>query len=230
MSAGAATARGAPRSAREGHLSFGRLAVIAVLVIVVALGAAVLLVHARTPAPAEADCSKGELCGVPPPGKPLVNQHLWTSSALGYHFEYDDELWELGGEDANGVSLEVPRGAVAVIFNGAKTSEEDPSSALDNAVDDLSGRLALAPDTDPDHAIQGAKVGDFHADATGVFQGSTNLGQGQVLQVRVIIMSATDGDTTLTVTLVSPENNLAPATQDVDGMLNTLRFPSEADV
>jgi FlaG/FlaF family flagellin (archaellin) len=231
VSAGSvATPRSAPRSVRRGHLSIGRILLVAALVIVVLLAGAVTIVLIRTPAAKKADCGAGEQCGNPPPGQPLVNRQLWSSSGLGYHFEYDSSLWELGDEDAGGVTLQVPRGGVAAIFSGAKTSDEDPAAAFDEAVGDLSGQLALAADPDPDHAIEGAKVGDFHADASGVFQGSTNPGQGRVLQVRVIIMSATDGETTITVTLVSPDNNLAPASQDVDGMLNTLRFPSEQDV
>lgn len=229
MSAAAAS-RAAPRTVRRGRLSLGKLLLGAALVVVVLLGAAVVLVKARTPPPATADCTKTEQCGVPPPGKPLVNRALWTSSALGYHFEYDDSVWEVGAEDGDGVTLQVPGAGVTAIFSAVATSEEDPAAALDGTVSDLGGQLALVDDTDPDHAIQGPKVGNFHAGATGVFQGSTNPGQGSVLQVRVIAMSASDGETTLTVTLVTPENNLELASRDVDGMLNTLRFASEPRV
>jgi hypothetical protein len=231
MSASAAAApRVAPRAARKGHLSFGRLLLIALLVIAVVLAAAVVIVLKRTPPAPRADCTTGEQCGNPPPGKPLVNTQIWTSTALGYHFQYDDELWELTDEDEEGVVLEVQRGGVTVIVNGAQSSELDPEAAFDETVSNLDGLLALADDTNPDHVILGPKVGDFHADAVGVFQGSTSPAQGQVLQVRVIVMSATDGETTVTLTLVSPENNLAIAAQHVDGMLNTLRYPSESDV
>jgi hypothetical protein len=224
-----ARAAAAPRAVRHGHLSFGRLLLYAALVVAAILIAAVVLVLTSTPPPPKPDCTAGEQCGNPPPGEPLVNGQIWTSSALGYHFEYDKDLWEIAGEDATGVTLQVPDAGVAVIFSGAESSQEDPSAAFDHALSDLSG-LALAPDTDPDHAILGAKVGDFHAGATGVYQGSTNPGQGRVGQVRVIIMSATDGEATITVTFVSTEDNLAPAGQAVDAMLNTLRFPSELDV
>jgi FlaG/FlaF family flagellin (archaellin) len=231
VSAGAAAAaRGVPRSVRSGRLSFGRILLVAVLVIAAALGAAVVLVQSRTPPEPAADCTTGEQCGNPPPGKPLVNGAIWTSDDLGYHFEYDEDLWEVTSEDGDGAILQVQRGGMAAIFNGAATSEADPSAAFDDAVDYLSGRLALAADTDPTHVVLGPKVGDFHADAAGVFQGSTNAGQGEVLQLRVVVMSATDGDTTVTVTLVAPDENLALASQSVDAMLNTLRFPSEPDV
>lgn len=226
----AAAARVAPRAVREGHLSFVRLLAIAGLVVVLLLGAAAAVIVARTPPAPKADCTTGQQCGNPPPGKPLVNRQLWTSSALGYHFEYDSSLWELGDESDDGVTLQVPRGGVTALFTGARSSEKTPAAAFDDMVSALGGQLALANDDDPDHVIEGAKVGDFHAGAVGVFQGSTNPGQGRVLQVRVIVMSATDGTTTITVALVSPENNLAPASQEVDGMLNTLRFPSESDV
>jgi hypothetical protein len=227
MSAGAAAA---PRAVRRGHLSFGRLLLFIGLAIAAILIVAVVLVLTRTPPAPTPDCTTGEQCGNPPPGKPLVNGQIWAGSAIPYHFEYDQSLWEVADEDADGVTLQVSRAGVWVVVSAAESSDEDPSTAFNNAVSDLSGQLALAPDTDPDHAILGAKVGDFHADAVGVFAGSTNPGQGGVIPVRAIIMSATDGQATITVTLVSPEDNLAPASQEVDGLLNTLRYPSELDV
>ena len=196
------------------------LAGFAVALGVILIVAAVVATAAKPPEPPP-DCQPGEACGGPPPVEPVpsgpattpgppADQQVgiragvpWRSSELGYEFEYNDEIWVIENEDGRGVEFRLDASIDASLIVEAVPATEATAEALaEKRLSDIQSSVPdLAEDTRGRYAILGPGIG-FLDGIGGSFAGSVTSSQGATTPVGVTLIAATDGRTTVVITLI----------------------------
>ena len=199
------------------------------------------------PGPVEAACPvPSEACGAPPVRpEPDVGQppdvdrdaapalrlgETWESEDLGFSLDYDPEWWQVAGEGDRSLGLVIParEGEVTFIIEGASAAEQSPESMLAAQVDALEELvLGLTPEDDTDRLLLGQPIVGYRDGVGGLYGGTLDSPQGPSMDVAVAVLAASDGEISLVVTVVSPEEIREPAFLMADSLLNTLRWPSE---
>src|SRR3954470_5766486 len=218
-------------------------------VLVVVLGITAVLVTQSAPPPPKSDCPVPP-CGPPSPrptggpgptgpsgpsgpsgppaAPPLVAGTKFVSPA-GYQLEFDSSLWGINDQSDTDVELQVLNDTVTVIvqISSQPAGQASPDQAVADKVDALGGDiLGLAEDTKPASQILEPSVG-YRSGVGAAFSGVTDTPQGPGSPVGVVVMAATDGDQTITFTLITDEQVKKAAFSVTDSLMNTFRFPSE---
>ena len=221
-----ASPRAAPGDA-SGRLS-GRKVLVAFVVVVGAFLLLALLGAVLSDAPEPPPgCPTGQECGGPPAISSLAPAAVvsfpptspsslppdtigiragepWTSSELGYEFEYPSDWWKISDQGPRGVGFGyLWSGADAQLIVAAVPAAEASAQALsDRWFADLQ---AWAPDLEPDttgkNAILGPEIG-FVDGLGSTYAGSVSNPQGGTRPVGVSVVVASDGRTTVAVILI----------------------------
>jgi hypothetical protein len=218
---------------RRGAL-LGVFAGVLAAILVVALFA----VKSSAPPAPQPDCPGGP-CGNPPsrpeqpePPKPgaLIAGTLFSSPGLGYRFEFNQQgsrfHWKIDKKSDTSVVLELNGGVALLDIEGSPASVT-PQKALDKAVAKASGRIPdLEVNDDPTVAVLEPSVG-YRRGVGDLFGGTFQNPQGAGFPVISMIMAASDSQATVSVTVLTSEDNRALVFSLVDSLMNTFRFPSE---
>jgi hypothetical protein len=230
-----------PRAARGGagsHLGRPRLLMLFGGGLTALLLIAIVILALLTPAATKAVCPPGEkVCGKPPRAPKLAprlqNDAEYTSPALGFRFEYPAQLLEVTNRGATKVELRLkPRYGddLSFVVEGANAAGTSPSTLASKRLDDVSRTiLGLTADSDPANAVLGPEVG-YRSGVGGVYAGAADSPSGVGGQLRVVVMAASDGRTTLAVSVATSslsEDRRRAVLDEVNSILNTLRFSSD---
>jgi hypothetical protein len=159
--------------------------------------------------------------------EPLRAGTVWTSDALGFQLEYDDELWSVDEEAANGIALSAGRGAVSVLIEGFKASSS-PKSLIQQKVRSLSDTvLGLTEETDPTRQLPGEPVVGHRQGFGTVLNGTINTPQGPSANVDVVILAASDSQISIRVTILTDDDLREPAFSVADSILNSIEWPAD---
>jgi hypothetical protein len=206
-------------------------------VLVVVLGITAVLVTQSEPAPPKSDCPVPP-CGPPPepspppegpPLEPALVRGTQFISPAGYRLEFDPDLWVVTSQTDTDVELQVqnPNVAVIVRISSQPTGQASPDDALTAEVDSLGADiLGLAEDTTPSSLILEPAVG-YRSGVGAAFSGVTDTPQGPGSSVAVVVAAASDGQQTVTFTLITDVGVKGGAFSVTDSLMNTFRFPSE---
>jgi hypothetical protein len=230
----------APAYPRRGHHGsrMGRPLLLGVFggLLAVILLIALFAVNSSAPPAEKAQCPGGP-CGNPPTRPPapqgapaLISGQIFKSTGLGYQFEFNQFAsrfrWKIESRDADSVVLSLNGGAALLAIDGQKASVT-PQEALDQAINKANDRIPdLAADTDPKTEILVPSVG-FRRGVGQLFGGTFQTPQGAGVAVVAVIMAASDGKATVSVTALTPEGNRELVFNLVDSLMNTFRFPTE---
>ncbi len=195
------------------------LAGFAVALGLIFLVSAVVATIAKSPEPPP-DCVPGQACGGPPPQEPAPSDASilrppadrqvgiragvpWRSTELGYEFEYDDDVWVIEHEDARGVEFRLDASIDASLQVEAVPASEAGAEALaDQRLSDIESSVPdLAADDRGRYAILGPGIGYIDG-IGGSFAGSVTSSQGATVPVGVSLIAASDGRTTVVITLI----------------------------
>jgi hypothetical protein len=203
-------------------------------VLALVLGITAILVTSSAPAAPKSDCPKPP-CGQPPepPTGPLapalVAGTLFKSPGGGYQLEFDPQLWAVTDRTRSDVEFQVQSTQVTVIvqIRSQPAAQATPEQALSARLDALGGDiLGLAKETKPSEQLLGAAVG-YQRGVGEALSGVTDTPQGPGSPVSVVVTAATDGQSTVTFTLITDQSVRKPAFVATDTLMNTFRFPSE---
>ncbi len=148
---------------------------------------------------------------------------VWTSSELGFRFQYDSGIWTIRDQDARSVVLTAARGNVAVIIAGSPAQDTTPDQAASNELDRLNSQiLGFTDETDPKQLLPGQPVVGYQPGIGGLFAGTLDNPQGPSTAVHSAVLAATDSRLTILVSVTTIDQLEKPAFQAVDSMLNTL--------
>jgi len=206
-------------------------------VLAVVLGITAFVVTQSEPAPHKPDCEVPP-CGPPPkpsppPNGPPLSPALVAGtpfeSPSGYRLEFDPTLWGISSQTDTDLELSVlnPNVTVIVRIKAQPAADAKPQAALDAEVGSLQGDiLGLAEDTTPSSLVLEPSVG-YRSGVGGAFTGVADTPQGPGSPVTVVVAAATDGDQTITFTLITDDQVKKAAFSVTDSLMNTFRFPSE---
>jgi hypothetical protein len=197
------------------------LAGFAVVLGVILIGAAVVSIAAEPPEPPP-DCAPGEACGGPPPQEPAPSDpsiprppadvqvgiragEPWKSTELGYEFEYDDTIWAIEREDGRGVEFRLEADAdidASLVVTAAPAAEAGVEVLANRRLEAIQSSVAdLEVDDRGRYAILGPAIG-YVDGIGGSFAGSVVSPQGAATPVGVSLLAASDGRTTVVITLI----------------------------
>jgi hypothetical protein len=197
-----------------------------------ALTLAVALAGLLNPSFPSVPCQPDAPCGDPPVGEPLINGETWTSTGLGYSFQYDAGWWSIDDEDARHVQLKLRTKLDArLLVEGAPASEASPQSLFSHRLGVVkSNYLGVTQDTVAAHLIKGPAV----ATRNGIgrtYVGKVGLPQAGVSEsVQVAIMASGEDTTSLAVSVIvvgSDEKQRRAVMSLADSVLNTLQLRSD---
>ncbi|HXY92724.1 MAG TPA: hypothetical protein VEP49_09630 [Acidimicrobiia bacterium] len=206
------------------------------LAIVVVVANVVVLLS--TPGAPTAPCSTGPAC--PPPVAPIALGVPWTSTELGYSFQYDDRFTVVS-QDGRGVRLRFPfdqsssASARKVSFSevavtAVPASEGTPQQLLDRRKDELSQQiLGLEADDHSGTTILGPSIG--HLDGVGgSYVGTFDSAQGPTAPATVALIAAGNERVSAVFTYVLVGSLDADETtsmrETADLVLSTFRWPA----
>ena len=207
------------------------------LVLLAAVVVGGLIVWLLQPGPVQPECpDPSEACGVPPvrpEGAPALRVGTtWESEDLDFSFDYDPDWWEVQEEGNRSALLVIPtsEGDVAFLIEGASAADESPEAMLAAMVEQLEDRvLGLEAEDDTDRQLLGEPIVGYRDGVGGLYRGTLDTPQGPSVDVAIAVLAASDGEATIVVTVVSPEDIREGAFQLADSLLNTLRWPAEEE-
>ena len=193
--------------------------------------AAVVATAAKPPEPPP-DCVPGRACGGPPPVEPVPSATAptspgpsatastspgpsadhkvgiragvpWRSTDLGYEFEYDDSIWAIEHQDGRSAEFRLNASIDAsLVVEGVPASEAGAETLAKRRLADIASSVPdLAPDDRGRYAILGPAIG-YVDGVGGSFAGSVTSAQGATTPVGVSLIAASDGQTTVVITLI----------------------------
>jgi hypothetical protein len=158
---------------------------------------------------------------------PEVGGTVWTSSELGYSFQYDPDLWTIEQQDSSGVLMTAGNGNVALVITGALSQDASVDDALNGEVDRLSQNiLGFTRQDDPSLLLPGSPHIGYVPGSGDQYVGTLNSPQGPTVAVDSAIVAATDQRITLLVSLTTVDQLRVPAYQAADSILNTVDWGS----
>jgi Pro-kumamolisin, activation domain/Subtilase family len=227
------------------------------IIVVIGIGTAGL-VQVLTPPPPDPPCVSGRACSGPPApsggvpvdgGVPAPPSHVpvsgpddapamttgtaWRSPDLGFGVDYDPDGWSVVDQDRRGALL----GGVGQLRDASlwiaatPAADASPDRALAARVSALGESLVgLAEDDRPESRILGPNIG--YVDGVGaVYGGATDSAQGPGRRARVAVLSASDGNLTITASLIlvgGTADDWQGVRQAADSVLNTTTWSATA--
>jgi hypothetical protein len=186
----------------------------------------IVVVRALAPGPKTPDCPAGSPCGAPPTTPvALAQEQLWTSSDLGFEFDFNPRLWTIDSQSATAVVLSSnePGSPFFVWFAGAPASDASPLDLRDRLAGALADKI-LGLQEDTSAPILGPAIG--YLDGVGArYVGQIDSPQGPGEQVDVSIMAATDGAITTAIAVVTAHQTSEEAYGQADSLINTVLWP-----
>jgi hypothetical protein len=235
VSAAAAVPAGAPRGELGSRLRSPVVIGVFVGVLALLVLAALLAVKLKAPPKAKALCQFGQPCP-PPVGQRILRGTLWKSS-LGFTVEHS-RIWNVEKQAGDELVLSVSSRAGdtwALDIRGKRTT--DYKGLLDDELGSLKSKFSLAKNDNPGRSLLGANVG-YQQGKGGTYCGNDTTSQGGVTDIDAIVEAASKDGISIVVSFVGPdctktaikgESPLnAPELQVADGVLNTIRWPSES--
>jgi hypothetical protein len=212
---------------KEGRLSTS-VFVIGTAVAVVLVGVLAALVtwifHPHSKPPCTIDCPPPELPASVATAPLMAEQQTFTSSDFGFQVDYTDD-WKLKRSSGSGALFSTRYGELEVV--GLRTS----STAL-QLIEQRIGKFDSAdlPDLREVGAIRGAHIGSIEGEGelySATFTPSS--GSGRSLLVRIAIVVARKGDTTVLATALVPYDQKAGRVlaDDVDYAMTEFRWRDE---
>ena len=187
------------------------------------------IVKALSPGPAPTPCSTTAPCGAPPTTPiALTVERTWTSTALGYAFDFDPKLWTIDSQNATQVVLRSNESGSPffVWVSSVPAAQATPDQLMARREADLKQNI-LGLEVDPNAPILGPEIG-YLGGVGARYVGQVSNPQGPGAQVDVAIMAATDGKITTAVAVVTDHGALKEAFGQSDSVLNTIVWPSGA--
>jgi pSer/pThr/pTyr-binding forkhead associated (FHA) protein len=170
-------------------------------------------------------CALDQPCQGPPTAEPLANATRYRSESLGYSFQYDDESLQVGDQSDTGVELNGD--SISIDFEGSPASEVSPEQAVQAKLDDIGSLfVGLEEDLRPEKQIFQPTVG-YHEGVGSAYAGTENSPQGPGTSVRVVVMAASDDQTTVLVTVVTDSPDDESVLGFAGDAIKTLRFPTD---
>jgi hypothetical protein len=199
---------------------------LALIIGLAALGAAV-----GTPRTAPL-CRPYRPCGPPRAMHPLINQTVWRSRRFGFSLEYPGNLVSVSGQDAASLTLQADLGGGntgTILVQGSSRGPGSPAGAISRQLATLTGVTQLAPDASRSDQLLGSSVG-YQPGAGRVSIGYFTAPQGVGQPVILASQSASDGNTTISVTVGGPSSQTGPRSLLFalgDQIINSVRWPTD---
>jgi hypothetical protein len=230
-----------------GRIKRRRLVILAAVFLALVAVGAVAIAASKNGEPGP-PCPDDEFCPGPPSHSPeLVSRDLWRSSELGFQFEFDKRRWSTEDETPRSVKFhfksrpgEWKISDLYVVIGAVPAKDASPSKLLDDQLSSFRGNgLSVDADAAALHQIRGANIADRQGTA-GTYVGTTDTPQGPGKPLVIEVMTASDGKITAFVELSVSKSAFEQAGEDdeedlrrqvlndVDSILNTFRWPSEA--
>jgi hypothetical protein len=218
----------APRPAPRGRLSPLKIIFFVAVALSAILIVAYFAISTNAPDAPTSQCDTFSDCR-PLTAPALVTGHL-VEGDLGYEFSFDDDQWAALTEEGDFTEIQEASGAPLWLqVEAVPADEADPAGVIEAKLEALGGVVSqLSEVTSPEFTITSPGVGT-HRGEGGLYAGTLEA-QGQSVPVAVAVMSATDGEITALVTMITGQEIYEPAAQITDGVLNTFLYPSERDV
>lgn len=179
-------------------------------------------------------CTTTRPCGAPPRlGRPLVNQTVWKSSALGFSVEYPGDLLNVAKSGDTGIVLgaQLRNGdAATFIVHGQSESATTPSRSVSSQLGQLQGISQIAADNNAADALLGASVGHVPG-AGGVYQGVSASPQGVQQTQEIAAEAAGNGRVVVTVLVIAPVSDAGPQSglyELADSIFNSVTWPGSS--
>lgn len=230
-----------PRGAVSGHLGHRRRAVWFLVAFLGLTGlGAVSAALGAAPEP-HAPCPRSQPACVAPPPSPrslaprLVTETEYRDPRGRFRFEYPPDVLAVK-PTSDGVSVQVrpdyDQGDFALIFHDAPATTS-PAALVRAETQALSGQiLGLAPSSDPRETVLDPVLG-FRNGVGGQWSGTIRAGARVSTPVQVTQMAATDGRTSVLMTLLvssTSEKRIGDLRQQTDHLLNSFRFGADVRV
>jgi hypothetical protein len=194
-------------------------------------GLAAAIAALAAPSTVTPTCKPYEPCGKPPKlEKPLLNNRVWRSSALGFTLEYSADVWRISQESSESVVLVTKDNLETLSFVGRRGSDSSPQKLLDDQLSFLRENLiGLTGDRDPEHLLLGTNVG-LRPGPGGAYGATFASTQGLAKPYAVDVMSAGDGRVSIVATLLF-ESDIPPDTRQTilaraDEVGKTVEWPA----
>ncbi len=163
----------------------------------------------------------------PSTAPPLLNGETWSSTSLGYSFEYDPDLWSLSYQDDQTAVFDNSIGELVVVGSSADTSVDRLLQQQLSTIDGFTvGRTADNSDAD---TVLGADLG--YVDAQAQVYSATLLDDSGTpsAPANITVVTASNGRISAAVVVIvaNPDDdsygqpNLAIVRQSADGILKT---------
>jgi hypothetical protein len=213
----------APRRGRLGHRGIlgGGIGGFVVLIAIVAG-----IVKALAPGPPPTPCPTASPCGAPPTTPlALAVEQTWTSTDLGYRFDFDPKLWTIDSQNATQVVLRSNESGspFLVWFSSVPVAQATPDQLVAQREADLKQDI-LGLELDPNAPILGPEIG-YLGGVGARYVGQVSNPQGPGEPVDVAIMAATDGTITTAVAVITDHGAAREAFGQSDSLVNTLLWP-----
>ncbi len=176
-------------------------------------------------------CRPHRPCAPPRAMRPLINQTVWRSRQFGFSLEYPGNVVSVAGQDAGGLILRADLGSGntgTILIQGYSRDAGSPARAISRQLANLTGVTQLARDTNEADQLLGSGVG-YRPGEGGVSIGYFSAPQGVGQQVALASEAASDGSTTVSVTVGGPSSQTGPRSLLYalgDQIINSIRWPA----
>jgi hypothetical protein len=152
-------------------------------------------------------CPPGRQCTSPPPSLPTGRLRTWTSSGIGYSFQYPPALFEVVDESGSSVRLrlrgERPDGVDGEVWiTGEQGRGSSAADQLHRREGELSASIiGLTEDDDPFTVLPPPRIGQVPG-VGGSYRGTVDTPQGPAGPALATIIAASTGDVSVVVSYV----------------------------
>ncbi|HXY92722.1 MAG TPA: hypothetical protein VEP49_09620 [Acidimicrobiia bacterium] len=190
-------------SSRIGRWKIVLFALVGLAIVVVVANVVVLIGRSG---PAQPDCQPDQACL--PQREPAALGQRWTSSELGFSFEYPPDWLQVVSQDGRSVHLQIPTNSFEseLWVSGVPASEASVDQLVQQRRDALAQRVVgLQEDNDSPDRIVSPSLGYVHG-VGGSYSGTLDSGSGPSAPATVAIIAAGDGKVNVVLSLVLAGN------------------------
>jgi hypothetical protein len=209
-----------------------KIVVLAIIGLVIVAVAAIILLLAREPEPAEPPCKALEPCVLSRSPGAVGLGTLWESRELGYSFEYPKFL-HVSSEDGRSVQLEISTTSgfdIQIWVSGARAGSSSIDALVTARRDALAQRvLGLSEDNDSGDRVMAPGLG-FVRGTGGAYSGTLDSPTGPSSPASVAILAAGDGKVNVVLSILITGEDLdhkkIQSLRNATGVLinNTVRY------
>jgi hypothetical protein len=166
----------------------------------------------------------------PSSAPPLVNGEIWSSSSLGYSFEWDTDLWSLTSPDDRTAVLDNSIGELVVVGSSADTSVDQLIGQQLSIIDGFT--VGRSPDSSDVDAVLGAHIGYVAAQVQVYSATLLDNGGTPSAPLNVTVVGASNGRISAAVVVIvaNPDDdshgqpNMTIVRQSADQILKTFNW------